>query len=85
MRNSATDHQAVAVLLRALGPEIVQRLALRPREAAKALGVSEKWLWAATKTGEIPSVKLGKGVVLYPVDLLRDYLARKVRENGGAA
>jgi len=77
-------NRTVDGLLASIDPT-APRLALRPREAAKALGVSEKWLWSATKAGEIPSVKLGKGVVLYPVDALRDYLSRKSRENGGAA
>ena len=49
-------------------------LALRPREAAAALGVSERTLWTWTREGTIPHVRRGK-TVLYPVDVLRDWLA----------
>jgi len=35
------------------------QLSLRPREAARALGVSERWLWEQTKAGEIPFVNAG--------------------------
>ena len=52
------------------------KLALRPREAASALGISERLLWSITNRGEIPHVKLGR-VTLYPVDVLRDWLDAK--------
>jgi hypothetical protein len=51
-------------------------LALRPRDAAKALGIGQRLLWSLTNCNEIPHVRLGKAV-LYPVDLLRDFLAEK--------
>ena len=54
----------------------VPNLALRPREAAKSLGVSPRWLWERTKRGDIPHVRVGRAV-LYPVDGLRDWLARQ--------
>ena len=42
-------------------------LALRPREAAKALGISERMLWSLTAPrGTIPAVRIGT-CVLYPV------------------
>ena len=58
-------------------------LAVRPREAAKLLGISERLLWSKTNVGEIPHVRVGKAV-LYPVDLLRDWLADGARKRGGA-
>ncbi|QDV91815.1 Helix-turn-helix domain protein [Phycisphaerae bacterium RAS2] len=48
-------------------------LALRPREAAKALGLGERKLWELTNRGIIPHIKLDK-CVLYPVDALRAWL-----------
>lgn len=51
-------------------------LALRPREAAKALGIGERLLWSLTNRGEVPHVRLGRAVV-YPVDRLRDWLAQQ--------
>ena len=47
-------------------PEL-PRLALRPKEAAIALGMSEKALWARTfPRGDIPAVKLGSRVAYFP-------------------
>lgn len=53
-------------------------LALRPRQAAQALGIGERLLWSKTNAGEIPSVRIGRAVV-YPIDLLRAYLARQAK------
>jgi len=53
------------------------RLALRPAEAARALGIGRRLLWSMTVSGEVPHVKVGR-CTLYPVDALRDWLARKV-------
>ena len=53
-------------------------LALRPREAARALGIGERLLWTLTNRGEVPHVRLGRAIV-YPVDLLRAYLARQAK------
>jgi hypothetical protein len=50
-------------------------LALRPREAAAALGISERKLWSLTQAGDVPHVKLDR-VTLYPVAVLEDWLAR---------
>ena len=56
------------------------RLALRPKEAAKAIGISERKLWEITadKTSGIPVIRWGKCVV-YPVDLLRDWLSEQAQ------
>jgi len=67
-------------------------LALRPREAAKALGISARTLWTWTKSGLLPCVRVGRGrrqVVLYPVEQLRAWLAgpgpeAAAEEKGGA-
>jgi len=53
-------------------------LAMRPREAAKALGISERLLWEWTDRGVVPHVRLGKAI-LYPVDSLRDWLRQQAR------
>jgi excisionase family DNA binding protein len=58
-------------------------LALRPREAAKALGVSERLLWDWTHNGDIPHVRIGR-TILYPVHLLRDWLSRQTEPARGA-
>lgn len=51
-------------------------LAMRPREAAKALGISERLLWEWTDRGVVPHVRMGKAI-LYPVDTLREWLGRQ--------
>ena len=56
------------------------RLALRPREAAKALGISSRLLWQLTHDGLIPCLRIGSGkrkTVLYPVDQLNAWLAQQ--------
>ncbi len=61
-------------------------LALRPREAAAAIGVCERTLWQWTKTGDVPHVRRGN-TILYPVDLLRQWLEQQATatttEGGG--
>jgi excisionase family DNA binding protein len=55
-------------------------LALRPREAAKALGISPRLLWQLTKDGHIPCVRVGSGkrrTVLYPLADLQAWLTRQ--------
>lgn len=56
-------------------------LALRPREAAKALGISARLLWSKTNAGEIPHCRIGRAIV-YPVELLREWLAEQARKGG---
>ncbi len=51
-------------------------LALRPRDAAQALGISPRKLWQLTKDGEIPSLKVGR-TVLYPTAELQAWLSRQ--------
>ena len=48
-------------------------LSLRPREAAKMLGISERTLYSWTRDRIIPSAKIGR-TVLYSVDHLRAWL-----------
>lgn len=57
-------------------------LAYRRKDAAKAIGISERKLWEITadKTSGIPHAKLGRAVV-YPVDLLRRWLEERAGSN----
>lgn len=62
-------------------------LALRPRQAAKALGISPRHLWQLTKDGHIPCVRVGSGkrqTVLYPVDVLQTWLSRNATAAKGS-
>ena len=58
-------------------PSPTPALALRPREAARAIGISERLLWSRTRAGEIPHVRVGR-CVLYPVAALEQWLAEQV-------
>ena len=46
-------------------PEASRPLGLRPRQAAKKLGISVSTLERLTRAGEIPRLKLPRGVVYY--------------------
>ncbi|MCC6581444.1 MAG: helix-turn-helix domain-containing protein [Phycisphaeraceae bacterium] len=48
-------------------------LAMRAKDAAKALGVSERTLWTWTKAGTIPHLRRG-GTILYPTAALTKWL-----------
>jgi excisionase family DNA binding protein len=64
----------------------VESLALRPREAAKALGISPRLLWQLTHDGVIPCVRVGSGkrrTVLYPTATLQGWLSRQVESAKG--
>ncbi len=56
-------------------------LALRPRDAAKALSISPRHLWQLTRDGVIPSVKLHR-TVLYRPEALAAWLAASERKGG---
>ncbi len=58
--------------------ETLLRLALRPKEAALALGIGERKLWELTadQTSGIPHLHLGRAVV-YPVTELTRWLAEQ--------
>ena len=61
-------------------------LALRPREAAKALGISPRLLWQLTKDGHIPCVRVGSGKrksVLYPLAELQAWLTQQAALSKG--
>ncbi len=57
-------------------PAPVDRLSLRPREAAIALGICERTLLTWTKAGKIPSFRVG-GSVRYSVKLLEQWMAEQ--------
>ena len=54
-------------------------MGVRRRQAAALLGISERHLDELTKSGRIPSVRLGRAVI-YPVDLLRAWLEQEAKK-----
>lgn len=59
------------------------RLALRPREAARILGIGERKLWELTNRCMIPHIRIGR-CVRYPVDQLRTWLAEQAAKGRSA-
>jgi len=57
-----------------------ERLLLTPTKAAQALSVCERTLYALTKAGELPAVRIGRAV-RYSVDDLKAWIERKSSEN----
>lgn len=70
-----------------MATQSVEALALRPREAAQALGISARTLWGLTAPrGPIPCLRLGHGkrrTVLYPVADLQAWLSRQAEAAEG--
>jgi excisionase family DNA binding protein len=54
------------------------RLALRPREVAKAVGVSQSKVYELIAKGEIPSCRIGR-CVRVPLDSLKEYINRSLK------
>jgi excisionase family DNA binding protein len=52
-------------------------------EAAKALAISPRKLWALTQSGEIPCVRIGRAVRYDPTDLRTWIEARKAEAARG--
>jgi hypothetical protein len=59
----------------------VEPMAMRPRDAAKALGIGARTLWALTAPrGPIPCLRIGNGkrqTVLYPKDVVQTWLRQQ--------
>jgi excisionase family DNA binding protein len=60
----------------------MERLLLRPDEAAETIGVGRATVYALVKKGELPSVRVGDSVRI-PADGLRKWVDRKRREQSG--
>ena len=58
------------------------RLALSMREAAKAIGVSERTLWEYVNRGDMPSLRMGRRVLI-PVGSLRAWLLAQAGHDEG--
>jgi len=65
-----------------MATETTHTVALRPREAEKALSISPRLLWQLTHDGHVPCVRVGSGkrqAVLYPTAELQAWLTRQVK------
>lgn len=78
--------QVAAAVVQELRPvadplKVDGKLALRPKDAAVAIGISERMLFELTKNGQVPHRRIGRAVV-YPVDLLREWMNRTDQGDG---
>ena len=58
----------------------IEPLLLTAKQAAKALNISERTLWALSASGEIPKLKIGKSV-RYSVADLKKWIAEQSAKN----
>lgn len=54
----------------------MERLLLRPTEAAEAIGVGRSKVYELLASGELPSVRIGSSIRV-PLDRLREWIDRK--------
>ena len=59
---------------------MIERLMLRPAEAAEALGISRSKVYELIASGQIPSIRLG-GSVRVPVQALREWIENELEKN----
>ena len=59
----------------------MERLLLRPSEAAEVLGMGRTKVYAMLASGELPSVRIGKSVRI-PVEALRRWIQDQTAEQG---
>ena len=57
----------------------MDKLLLRPLEAAEAIGIGRSKVYELLASGELPSLRIG-GSVRVPVDKLREWIERKAAE-----
>jgi excisionase family DNA binding protein len=59
----------------------VEKFLLTPRQTAEALGICERTLYALSKSGELPVVRIGRAV-RYSVEDIRTWIerAKKISE-----
>jgi excisionase family DNA binding protein len=55
----------------------MDKLLLRPTEAAEAIGIGRSKVYELLASGELPSIRIGSSVRV-PVDALREWIARRL-------
>jgi excisionase family DNA binding protein len=59
----------------------MDKLLLRPIEAAEAIGIGRSKVYELLASGELPSIRIGSSVRV-PIDRLREWIDRKGIERG---
>jgi excisionase family DNA binding protein len=63
-----------------MGPNMTERILLRPAEFAEAVGISRTKAYELIARGEVPSVRIG-GSVRVPIDGLRTWIEQQTAES----
>ncbi len=58
----------------------MERMLLRPAEAAEAIGVSRSRMYELLASGELPSIRVGR-TVRVPVAALQTWIAERLKQN----
>jgi excisionase family DNA binding protein len=58
----------------------MDRLLLRPIEAAEAIGIGRSKVYELLASGELPAIHIG-GSVRVPVDALREWISRQLTDH----
>lgn len=61
-----------------------KRIALRVKEAAEMLGISERTCYDLIYKGELPSLKIGRAIRI-PMDLLQRHITERTTGGNGKA
>lgn len=59
----------------------MDKLLLRPTEAAETIGIGRSKVYELLASGELPSIRIG-GSVRIPLDRLREWIEHKCAERG---
>ncbi len=59
----------------------MERLMLKPLEAAEAIGMGRTAFYRLVKAGQIPACRVGKSIRI-PVNALREWVEKQVGSNG---
>ena len=62
----------------------MEKLLLRPVEAAEAIGIGRSKVYELLASGELPSIRVGASVRV-PLDALRAWIVRQLADAGEAA
>ena len=62
----------------------MERMLLRPAEAAEAIGVSRSRMYELLASGELPSIRVGR-TVRVPVAALQAWIAERLKQNDAQA
>lgn len=60
-----------------------QQIAYRVRDVARATSLSERTVWAAVQRGDLPASKVGRAVLIRPIDV-EEWLKRCAKPTTGA-